>query len=111
MIWNPLRWLTYFHPDSLGAHLVAFAFAVVGVGGFTLLDHFFHFRGDDMSLPMQRIEEGRWATGKDGLPIRTGAAKDCKTCDGHGVIEDGSFHYASVLMDCPDCFPETKDLK
>lgn len=37
MIWNPLRWLTYFHPDSLGAQLVAAAFALVIVGGAYLI--------------------------------------------------------------------------
>jgi hypothetical protein len=43
-----------------------------------------------------------WVMGPDGMPVNP----KCEACNGHGVMEDGRFHYASVLMDCPKCCPQ-----
>lgn len=47
-----------------------------------------------------------WVMGKDGSPENPKADPKCETCKGHGVVEDGEFHYFSVLIDCPKCIPK-----
>jgi hypothetical protein len=52
-----------------------------------------------------------WKIGKDGLPVNPKANPNCALCKGHGIVEDGTFHYASVLIDCPVCCHECKPME
>lgn len=49
------------------------------------------------------VASGHWQIGADGSPVNKNADPKCATCVGHGVVEDGSFQYASILIDCPVC--------
>jgi len=55
------------------------------------------------SVAAMCVASGRWSLGADGMPVNKKADPRCTMCRGHGVVEDGQFHYASVLIDCPRC--------
>ena len=50
----------------------------------------------------------RWVLdATDGLWRDPDADSDCKTCNGTGVVDDGS-DYGCILIPCPDCCGDKK---
>lgn len=51
----------------------------------------------------KEFEKAEWKfDARDGLYCKLQADPDCKTCNGHGLVDVG--HYACMLDDCPDCW-------